>query len=74
MATNNCTGDCMKCPPFQRQYCASQIAYNNMGLVSSLVELVKSLSDDVKTLSKKIETQESHELINPIENEDEDDE
>mgnify|MGYP006988996830 CR=1 FL=1 len=55
-----CTGDCMKCTLFQRQYCASQIAYNNMGLLSAL-------SDEVKKLEEKVDAIISNEaLINPI--------
>ena len=55
-----CTGDCMKCTLFQRQYCASQIGYNNMGLIERLMAKVESLGE-------KIEAMQSNEaLIYPI--------
>ena len=54
----------MGCTVFQRQYCASQIAYNNMGLLSEL-------RDEMDDLKKKIESIQNNEasLINPIEEE-----
>ena len=59
-----CDGNCMGCTMFQRQYCASQIAYNNMGLLSEL-------RDKMDDLKKKIESIQNNEasLINPIEEE-----
>lgn len=59
-AKQGCTGNCMNCTLFQRQYCASQIGYNNMGLIERLM-------DKVSELGRKIEAMQSNEaLINPI--------
>lgn len=56
-----CTGNCMNCTLFQRQYCASQIGYNNMSLLSTLIE-------DVRELHTKIDAIQNNEatLFNPI--------
>ena len=58
---SHCTGNCMACTIFQRQYCSSQIAYNNMGLLSDLLK-------DIADLKEKIEAIQNNEgtLINPI--------
>lgn len=80
MAENNgikCTGDCLKCSQVQRQYCSSQIGYNNMNLLSDLIESVDEMKKDMRAeidaLSKKIDAIQSSEseLINPIEYDDE---
>ena len=54
----------MACTVFQRQYCASQIAYNNMGLLSDLM-------GEIALIKEKIEAIQNNEgtLINPIEEE-----
>ena len=61
---SQCTGNCMACTVFQRQYCASQIAYNNMGLLSDLM-------GEIALIKEKIEAIQNNEgtLINPIEEE-----
>ena len=75
-----CTGDCLKCSPVQRQYCSSQIAYNNMNLLSDLIESVdemkknnETMRSEIDALGKKIEAIQNSEveLINPIEYDDE---
>lgn len=56
-----CTGDCLKCSPVQRQYCSSQIAYNNL-------KALERLEVCVEDISKKIEMMEIEDapLINPM--------
>lgn len=64
----NCTGNCMACTIFQRQYCASQISYNNMNMISQLAQAMESLSQKIEGLSEKVESIQSNEgtLFNPI--------
>ena len=65
-----CTGDCRRCFPMQRAYCASQIGYNNMKILESLFQSVASMSSEMKNLSKRIEsiTNSEEMLFNPSEN------
>jgi hypothetical protein len=58
----HCSGDCKQCLPFQRLYCASQIGYTTMGLVSSLAMEVASLRASVQKLS---ETMSNTDLVSP---------
>lgn len=55
-----CTGNCMNCSVIQRQFCSSQIAYNNMKVLESIV---KELSD----MKEKVEQMQNEEsvLISP---------
>lgn len=55
-----CTGDCLHCSPVQRQYCSSQIAYNNL-------KTLERLEERLEAIDKKIESMEAEEtpLINP---------
>ena len=62
MATH-CTGDCRRCFPMQRAYCASQIAYNNMKLLEALMQSLNVQSQDVQNLSKKIEAITNSEMM-----------
>lgn len=68
MATH-CTGDCRRCFPMQRAYCASQIAYNNMKLLESLMLSLNSLSQGMHKLNEKVEAFNNSEvmLFNPSE-------
>ena len=61
-ARRHCTGDCMKCIPFQRQYCAAQLGYNNM-------RLLESLTTEMRHLREKVEALQNNEslLFNPHE-------
>ena len=71
-----CSGDCLKCLPAQRQYCASQHAYSNMKVLDVLVEMIKQtakeledIRKDVAAISVKIESILSNEesVFNPSE-------
>lgn len=58
-----CTGDCKVCSMMQRGYCASQIAYNNMKLISQLYVTINEMQAEIKALgSSSVEP-----LISPIE-------
>ena len=65
----HCTGNCMGCTIFQRQYCASQISYNNMNMIGQLIESVEKLSKKVNSLANEVADLQSsdEELINPVE-------
>lgn len=74
MAENQtkCTGNCMACTIFQRQYCASQLAYSNMRMLEQMQQVVVSLKENVMALSEKVEAMQNNEamLIDPTEPED----
>lgn len=71
MAENQtkCTGNCMACTIFQRQYCASQLAYSNMRMLEQMQQVVVSLKENVMSLSEKVEAMQNNEamLIDPTE-------
>ena len=50
-----CTGNCMRCIPAQRTYCASQHAYSNMKVLDNMMGIVVTMQGDIKALSEKIE-------------------
>ena len=60
-ADKHCTGNCMMCSLFQRQYCASQISYNNMLMINQLAQAVEALSQKVEAIQSNEGT-----LFNPI--------
>ena len=66
MANNKCSGDCMKCAPFQRQYCASQMAYNAMGVMSSMSSQIDAIQSQIKALCAKIEEMNDGAVFNPL--------
>ena len=62
-----CTGNCMQCNLIQRQYCSSQITYNNMKMMERMSEQLKELREELKAIKEKAESDESNVLINPME-------
>lgn len=58
-----CTGDCMKCLPVQRAYCASQHAYSNMRVLDKLMGIVMNLQEEVKSIVEKIEALQNNEAL-----------
>ena len=56
-----CSGDCLKCLPVQRQYCASQFTYNTMRMVESLQNTLITMQGTVEDLKTKIEAIQSNE-------------
>lgn len=63
---SKCTGNCMACTIFQRQYCASQLAYSNM-------RMLELMQQTLSTIQEKIEAIQSNEgtLFYPTLGEDE---
>ena len=45
MAESKCTGNCMVCSVFQRQYCASQLAYSNMRMLELMQQTITELGE-----------------------------
>ena len=64
-----CNGNCKNCLAIQRQFCASQLAYNSMMAVSQLVKQVESLELSVMELNERLDNAQSNEedIFNPIE-------
>ena len=50
MAESKCTGNCMACTVFQRQYCASQLAYSNMRMLEMMHQTITELSEKIDTI------------------------
>ena len=49
-----CSGDCLKCTPIQRQYCASQFTYNTMRMVEHIQGTLDAMSGTIAELQEKI--------------------
>lgn len=67
-----CPGNCSLCNMYQRNYCASQISYTNMKLITSLVKEVNDMRAEVKAMSSELaasRSQSAEELINPTSDE-----
>jgi hypothetical protein len=45
-----CPGDCLKCFPAQRQYCASQHAYSNMKVLDRVMETLARMQEQMDAL------------------------
>ena len=59
-----CTGNCLNCKPVQRQYCASQHAYNTMRMMQVMEESLKAMAGTVEELKTKITAiQDSEALV-----------
>lgn len=52
MAENQsrCTGNCMACTIYQRQYCASQLAYSNMKMLEQMQKTMVSMQEKIEAL------------------------
>ena len=52
MAENQtkCTGNCMLCTIFQRQYCASQLAYSNMKMLELMQQTMSDMNEKIEAL------------------------
>ena len=66
---SQCSGNCMACNLFQRQYCASQISYSNMRELEKMRELLDGMQSQFEKLNEKIDAIQNNEatLINPME-------
>lgn len=58
-----CTGDCLKCLSVQRQYCASQNAYNTMRMMQDMFKMIDSLSGRVGELKEKVNAIQDNEAM-----------
>jgi len=67
-----CSGDCLKCTPIQRQYCASQFTYNTMRMVEDMQRIVVALQGSVDEIRVKVEAIQGNEatLFNPAKEDD----
>lgn len=45
-----CPGNCLKCLPAQRQYCASQHAYSNMIVLDKVMETLTDMKAYIETM------------------------
>lgn len=61
-----CSGDCLRCHPNQRQYCAAQFTFNTM-------KMVESIQVTVNEMKEKIEAMQNNEalLFDPTQEENE---
>lgn len=62
-----CSGDCLKCHPEQRQYCASQFTFNTMKMVEHLIADFNKMVGTAEEMKVKIEALQNNEalLFNP---------
>ena len=62
-----CTGDCLKCSPVQRQYCAAQHAYHAMRMLQALTASLQSMTGTIDELKEKVSAIQGNEalLFNP---------
>lgn len=58
---NKCTGNCMACTIFQRQYCASQLAYSNMRMLEQMQQAIHRMEEKVEAMQNNEAT-----LIDPM--------
>ena len=50
-----CSGDCIKCHPNQRAYCASQFTYNTMRMVEDMQQSVVAMQGTMEEMNSKID-------------------
>lgn len=51
-----CSGDCIQCNPMQRQYCASQFAFQNRKTLEAMQESIVAMQCTIDELKTKIES------------------
>ena len=49
-----CTGDCRRCFPMQRAYCASQLSLNNMRVLDNVMRELLSLKENLGVMSNEV--------------------
>jgi hypothetical protein len=49
-----CTGDCLRCLPVQRQYCAAQHAYSSMMMLKTMQDTLEAMTAKFNELNEKI--------------------
>ena len=50
-----CPGNCLKCLPAQRQYCASQHAYSNMMVLDKVMETLMKMQEQIGSMQGTIQ-------------------
>ena len=58
-----CVGDCLKCSAAQRQYCASQHAYNSMRLLQAMQSSIAAMSGKIEDLEAKLNAIQDNEAM-----------
>ena len=58
---SKCTGNCMACSIYQRQFCASQLSFNNMKMMGEMSQVLASMKESIVSLNKSIETMQNNE-------------
>ena len=68
VATNHCSGDCMKCNYMQRGLCASQMSLYNMKMLERMEQEFVILKNITRRLDEKLEALQSSEatLFEPV--------
>lgn len=56
-----CTGNCLKCNPGQRAYCASQHAYSNMRVLDKMMDEMIAMKGTIMTMAEKIDAIQNNE-------------
>ena len=59
----HCTGNCKLCNLYQRQYCASQIAYTNMRMLERMEQEIVILKSVTRKLNEKLEAIQNNEAL-----------
>ena len=62
-----CSGNCIKCHPNQRQYCASQFTYNTMRMVEDMNKSMLAMQGTLEELTSRLDAIQGSEalLFNP---------
>lgn len=61
--TQHCSGNCMKCSPFQRAYCSSQLAYSNMRMLELVEQNIETMQGQMAKLAEKVEAMQNNEAM-----------
>lgn len=66
-----CSGDCMKCNPLQRQYCAAQWSLNSMRMLAAMQQSLAAMQGTVDEMRAKLDAIQGSEasLFDPTKNE-----
>lgn len=56
-----CSGDCLKCHPNQRQYCAAQFTYNSMRMIETMQGTLTTMQGTIDELKLKVEAIQGNE-------------
>ena len=65
MADNQfrCSGDCLRCHPNQRQYCASQFTYNSMRMIEDMQKNLMTMQGTIDEMKAKLEAIQGNEAM-----------